>query len=804
LCFKNNKALKTHRTKMTSIFAENNATGTDSKQALCTVNTIVCIDNSGSTAGTRLETEKQSCISINSILHVTELIAWNNNAKIVGSINQISSTGCTDPCSILPLLRDKNYGCLVMYTDGVIDTVTMSRFSAQSQDNISDIPIIIIFAIDSFYVTIAEMNHVVNMSIPESFLAISNNVMIAIIAHGETSPRVLMSKGEFANYYEQVSLDDNLRISELPIADFAKFKEIKTMRLPQGQITIDGYTTPIILENVYNASNLDTSIIRGLMNRTVLPKLDLVKLRATLVLMLEKCSVNKDLIEVTQALAEEVTANGNSQLAQDLRKKYLAEKSNKTNNDKEKIDLINKFLIMINEYNRNKTSIVLSSNRANNAQEITEYDLTDIGICAIGDCNIMYDEAQLAITIRKEDFGPDKKYDPTADFFIDCPFALGKILGKMVLPGIYGYDIGTNFTRHPMTREDCHVIPLSYSPEVIIKHMAKAFTHCRAMSHLFRAFTAIIAHIIHNVEFFADRKEFFVDYLRKICEEYRTTDDLKGTIDSFAKKVTMTNAVQNVIDNYASLLLPRAPDARSIMEIADVILPNYNYPKATIEASLVVAKEFSEIFMNYKSNGRHAMVPLVFEFTEEGYFSHEYTNTQALIARIFLFDVSKEYSNLKYSDALSRALQHNKEFHNAYNNKPYNVTLFAYPEPVGPHFVKPGDYFAEEWSVATGLKDSLRCIYCGERFADKEEKLIHVKYATQYNGRNYFYNGDRIMSDVIASNPEARNKELVNLIYNALFKRYTYSAGFLMTKDATEHIRSRVEMLEVRKGISRS
>jgi hypothetical protein len=758
---------------------------------------IVCIDNSGSTSGSRMISQKNSFETLTPMLQFNSIIAWNTTAREVTNVSSITSGGGTDPRSFLPLLKDKSYGSLVIYTDGEIDNRTMEQFAKDAQNVITDIPVIIFFTVDNIDVTIDDMNRTVNMSIPETFLAISNNVAIFIVsASNRTEPRVLMTKGDFAKHYEKQALNGDTIVRKLPIAKLENLRKIVCKAIPDGQILIDGYDKPIVLDKLYNACEaLDEPVISGLMDRMILPKLDLAKMRSLLVRLLEKESSNKVLFTLANELAEEVSLNGDSAKAKELRAKYIAERSNKTNDNKGKIALINNFIGMINDYNRNKTSIILSSNRANNATEINESDLTDIGICAVADCLVMYEPSQIAITIRADPTGPGEELDPTCDFFINCPFALGERLGPKVLPGFYGYDIAKNFSRHPLTRNSCHIIPLSYSPHVIIKHMAKAYTYYRSMTHLFRSFTAIIAYMINHVEFFADQKEFLKKYLIAICEQYKTTEDLAGTIDDNAPKVTMTKAIVHVINHYSTLLVPRGPDARSIMEIADIILPDFAYPKDSINHALKVTSYFGDLLVKYKTGGEAAMVPIVFNFSEDGYFDSENLTPIGVIARIFLFDREKKYFSLKHSDALTYALQHEKEFHALYNDEHATPESFAYDNPVGDHFDTVGKYFYEEYSLEHGLKNSMRCVYCGERFDTLEDKIAHTKNAYTYNSKNHLYNGDNIIQQVFISHPHATKKSLVAEVYNRLFKKYSYKAGFLMTKHSSDHIRSRIDLL---------
>ena len=92
---------------------------------------------------------------------------------------------------------------------------------------------IIGFAVVSFDLTIERLQSTIDMSIPETFLSLSNDVMILVTA--QSKHRVLMVKGCF-NSLRTIRLEERTPLSELPPFEPNMLKDITFTATPANLV----------------------------------------------------------------------------------------------------------------------------------------------------------------------------------------------------------------------------------------------------------------------------------------------------------------------------------------------------------------------------------------------------------------------------------------------------------------------------------------------------------------------------------------------------------------------------------------
>lgn len=759
---------------MTNLFVDYDTT---KNVNLSTLRADYCCDNSGSTGGSILDYEKISAKTISNIITPRKFVSWNSNANEVLNFDSLTSGGGTDPCTFLPFI--KNSSCLVVYTDGQIDKNNMDKFQQLSKDYINDIPIIVIFTVDSD-MTINTMQIYVNMSIPEAFLSISNNVIIFVTF--SNYHYVLMSKGCFMNYYEPVNFVAETKLTELPKANLDLLRKIIVpSQLDSNLIRLNGFEKPLNMDALYMSDNIDIGILLALSNRMILPRINLDMMQSHLIKLIQKMNDNPELKTIRDKLSLIAVSNPGSEQHKELIKEYNKIKTEKNNSvDKEKLNVINKFLTMIADYRADNTSVVLGSNRANRAVVFSNVDLIDIGNCIQFECPIMMDQHDACILIKNPS-KPDYVKEYTSDYAMECPFEFGTWLTDLVTPGIVSHTIANNLDKNPFTRENIiGFIPLSYDPMVIMKHMSKLFGGNREMWHMVRGFISMIAHAIEK-PYFSEHKPIVVSYLEKFFENYNATVDLKGSTE----KVPLVKAFQNVLTNYHVCLRDRsANDVKAILHIADIVMPKFSYEKDKILSMIDVIDTFAKLLNEHKKGENIKKYVMILDDYE--HYVENIKGVKGLIAQLFWYDVDGEYRQYKLQIALQNALnskKFGKALQDVFVGKPFDESIldFAHPNPIGDHF---GDEQYNVWN-SSGLNDSLQCCYCGIYFDDSKQKIDHLKEKLMINGNSYFFNGHLAVKHTVDElGINTSEKDLFISAKNLLYKRYGEKAGFLHTPRA--------------------
>ena len=435
------------------------------------IDTVYCIDTSGSTGGNILTLEKDVVKWLSTVLPTKKIIGWNSDATQVNNIDELYSTGGTYPSCFVPLLDDPK--CLVIITDGQIGLHDMETFRACAVGKIRNIPIIIIFAISNANATIGSMQNSVNMSIPNGLLSLSNDVLIIVAT--SMSKNIMLTKGCFNNL-KSCELTNELNIYELPLFEPDMLNKINIDgSVPLNLIKLSCFANYIDLNVLYTLDDLPLDVINGI-DRLTLPRFNLDILHKILITMLKKYNSNPEL----DAIRQELFLIANSPdvglpIHKELIENYQVIRSRGSQNST-KVSAIHKLLDLIAEYKRDNTSFVLGSNRANRAIVFNENELEQLDACSQIECKILLTTGNACILLRCPE-NENYHVEYTSDYAMEAPFEFGTWLTKLVTPGLFSHELVSTYKgAHPYTREPIlGYLPLSFNPNVIMKHMSKLF-----------------------------------------------------------------------------------------------------------------------------------------------------------------------------------------------------------------------------------------------------------------------------------------------------------------------------------------
>lgn len=758
------------------------------------------MDNSGSTGcGNVLNNQKLAFSMLNEYLRCNRLIKWNSFAKIMDNINNIFSEGGTDPNTFLKYLED-DCQLLVIYTDGQI--WDMNRFKSAIDHQLKEkMPIIIVFTLDNtqytFENTIKEMERQVNMSIPESCISFSDDVLLLVNLNG--SHKTLMSKGIFTTFGQPI-LDMTTKIGDLPDCDLSCLTKLRTQSpLPPGFIRLNNFSDPVNLKKVYQANINDNDIVKQLFDqllpelcqRIYLPNLDLTKLHSLLVNLSRKMTENPELKKTQDELARIATGNlaGSDEHKALIKKLHLLRK--KPTLSPGNLKLINKWLSMIADYRSGSTSFVLGSNRANAAKTIDESNFHDRGECLRIECPIMLDDGDACILIKsptdKSDLagglseGNHVSYLATTDLAMEAPFWCGWSLRDCLTPGLYGYDFAESAYENPYTREKViGYIPLSKDPMVVMRFMSKNFGHSKELWHMVRAYIAMISYNLDKEWCPLQLKE----HLDVLLDNYHATKDLRGGTE----KVPLRESLGYVVENYAECLRNRYPkDIEVIIYMVERLLSGRMTIdlKTKIMGMVKVIDEFSQLLKMHKA--RDNMMLEVIEVDSWGHYKCQKNDLRSLIGYIFWkqdCERKNEYRGLKLQIAVDTVLTSDPlgpELLKAFNGKKFSIPPVSYSEPVGTHFTR--DFKHEKFNQEGRPKDY--CIYCGYKFKitnvrghQMSDRKEHFK---EVYGK-HFYNGQKAVLTAIGElGSNEFDQKIFKLTKKILFREYGEMAGFLHT-----------------------
>jgi hypothetical protein len=240
------------------------------KTKLNQLNVSAYIDSSGSTSGTIMKNQITTYKKLQEYCKIIKTVSWSSSSTLLPSvnINHLSSCGGTDPSCFVRYWD--NESAAIIFTDGQISVSDMERFKTTIQSKVNNIPIIIMLSVSSINnYTLSDLKRQVgiDMSIPETFLSLSNDVVIAFTDGVKT--KVLMSKGEFV-VFESNQLDENSVLSYLPDFDYKLLSKIElSSGLPSNFIKLEGYDKYLNLNNIATSSETNIDVLEKLCSRAI-------------------------------------------------------------------------------------------------------------------------------------------------------------------------------------------------------------------------------------------------------------------------------------------------------------------------------------------------------------------------------------------------------------------------------------------------------------------------------------------------------------------------------------------------------
>lgn len=364
------------------------ATQRDARKRLFELQGDVCIDISGSTEGPILANEKASATRLHGELRFRQIIGWDSDARRNPTIEALQSRGqCTRPSSFAPMVGGADY--LVVYTDGRIEASYMREFKLAIAQALPDVPIICVFATRSVDTTVLGLQAVIDMSIPEACLSLSNNVLLVVCADKGVH-KAFMAKGCFSEAFPCLELRNDLLLSAMPDLDLTQLaRVIPPAPLPPHQLYLNSELGVLDLEVLYaraaSPDSVPTAVLEALCNRLLLPRLDLDKMHALLT-AIGRERTNPVLMRAQRGLAA-MAASGRagSEKHRSMVAAYLHLRATRHQDNagtKLRQTVTTKFLSLIAAYRADQTSFVLGSNRAYRAVQFDKAELQDLGRCA--------------------------------------------------------------------------------------------------------------------------------------------------------------------------------------------------------------------------------------------------------------------------------------------------------------------------------------------------------------------------------------------------------------------------------------
>lgn len=715
-------------------------------------------------------------------LKFNKYIDWNTTSKNHNNVfpNKINSSGGTDPNCFLKFWNNESFS--MIFTDGQIDISTMNEFRKNLSEKGCEIPIIIVFTIGSYNnANVSNLQNNINMSIPEAFLSLSNNVLI-IISDGIT-PRILMSKGDFSEYYPNQELTPETNITSLKQFDIKIIdKVIMEEGVPSNFVKISNVTDEYFdLNNLSNINSIDDiDLLEYLCSRTILPRLNLTILHTTLDNLIKQCSVNKELDKIRDDLYR--IATDPNMAGSEEHKKLIAlynqTKSNSKNQiNKTLLNRIHKLKQIINEYQRDSTSFTYGSNRAMKANEINDFDLDDLGGCVQIECPIYIIEGDGCIVFKKP-VDPDYIQKFTSDYYLESPFELGMELIKLTTPGIFCREMVERMDKNPYTMEDSiGWIPLTSSPIAAMRHLSKLFGGKKELWHFARAYCGLLTYLSEK-HWMSDYVNIIKDTLIKFTKNYNVSEDLKAS----SNKIPLYKAFEYVLTNYSVCLRDRFyGDIITICKIVDYIKPEYSYPKNKIYSMASIIRSFDKLLRVFKQD--EDMLKYVMEMDDYGHYIKYKGGVEGLISQLLWYDTNRNFKSYKLQMAIDKSFsdkRFGKAIKQAFNGEVWDESIL---ECKLPEYDMTMTMKYDVWTD-NGL-DEFKCGYTGKVFSTSKEKLDHIK---KYLG-DYFYNGHKaVRNSIIELGKDASDKEIFIKSKERLYKQYGQQYKVLHTQGVKEKL----------------
>lgn len=758
--------------------------------SLKSLNTSVYIDFSGSTGGSIMKSQLAMYQTIKTKLNVTKLVKWDECAyQIPVETTSINSNGGTDPRCFLKYWSNEQLA--IIFTDGEINVDTMKSFKLDLLAKCKPVPIILVLTIGSIGANkISDIQRKINMSIPESFLSLSNDVLI-LLADG-IMVRTLMSKGCFAEKFPGPKLSPELMIAFETPTDLNLLETvIVDQELPSNLIKLPSNPNYFDLNSLVSIEfdiGLDLEhldLIEELCSRALLPRLDLGFIHRVLDRFSKKTNSNPalDLIRTQLYQAATNPEIAGTQAHKDLVELYAKTKiSTKSEKNRMLLGRINKLKQIIREYQTDSTSFTYGSNRAIKASDVSEESLDQIGECVQVECPIYITEGPGCIVFKQPIALENTNFvtEYTSDYWLESPFELGAELIKWVGPGIYCKEMVERMDKNPFTMEPViGWIPLTSDPSIAMAHMSKVFGGKKQLWHFVRAYCGLLAELADK-HWAQDHKDKIVHILRELTKLYNVSEDLKAS----NKKIPLFNAFDYVVTNYSTCLRDRYyTDVMTILKIIDLIKPELNYPRDKIESMCGVVKVFDSLLRAHKQD--HPMLPHVMEVDDWGHYLKYIGGIEGLVGQLLWYDTDGKYKLYKLQIAIEKSFtdkKFGKAIRLAFNGEPWDQSILecALPELEG-HELVVDVWVHKDGSTAIGGLDDLTCGYTGKKFESSKDKLDHIKKLLG----PYFFNGHSAVKSAIGElGTNADPKAIFTNAKLRLYKAYGQQAKVLHTARA--------------------
>ncbi len=709
----------------------------------------VYIDSSGSTSGSIMQKQLNIAKIFEKSFNPKKYIDWNSVAKSHTKFPfTIQSTGGTEPTSFLQFWDNEELA--VILTDGQISVDSMDNFKKELTKKGCNIPIIIIFTINSYEgKTVKMLESVINMSIPEAFLSLSNDVII--ILWDGTVPRIMLSKGGFTNYYPNQELMPTTQLTSLKIFDIRIIdKVIVEKGVPSNLIKVSTNTDEYFdLNTLIDVNEIDDiDLLEHLCSRTILPKISINTMHTVLDNIVKKCNNNPELDNIRNELYKIAT---NPDLAGTEEHKRMIDLYNqtkatsRTNANRAILGRIHKLKQILNEYQRDATSFTYGSNRAMKANEITDIDLDDIGDCLQIECPIYIMEGAGCIAFKKPEIivtdqntVQDYIQSYTSDYYLESPFELGMELIKWITPGVFCQEMVERMDKNPYSMEPIiGWIPLTTNPIVAMRHLSKLFGGKKELWHFARAYCGLLTYLAEK-PWMEDHKEGIKNTLIKFMKSYSVSEDIKAS----SNKVPLFNALEYATKNYSVCLRDRFyGDIITICKIIDFAKPEFSYNREKINAMALFIRTFDKLLRLFKQD--IDMKQYVMEMDEYGHYIRYKGGIEGLIAQLLWYDNNKTFKQYKLQMAIDKSFS-DKKFgkinRKAFNGETWDESILECSLPEPENLEIKFDVWTKDG------QDEFRCGYTGIVFETSKDKIEHIKKLMG----PYFFNGQRAVKNAIA------------------------------------------------------
>eukprot|EP00753_Platysulcus_tardus_P019226 PLAT7075.1.p1 GENE.PLAT7075.1~~PLAT7075.1.p1 ORF type:complete len:826 (+),score=438.94 PLAT7075.1:689-3166(+) len=797
--------------------------GESKAQPLSALPATFAIDVSGSTSGSIALAQLKSAFGFKAAgAAVDKVIAWSTCARVYRALKEFPSGGGTAPTCFTPMIkRDSNL--LLLYTDGLISRAgEADAFVQKMQACEQSFPVVVVLTLRptyDLYDTVKSLEKQVNMTIPNGVLGASEDVAVLVNVGGDH--RLLMCKGIFTDL-GCPELTADMVLAALPAVEQAELMALPYIcraRLPDGYLRAGGVSGAISLDALY-AADSDTphlaAVCHALCKRTYLPALDIVRLRGMLLRVSKTMCAEQPAIDALYERIFELSARGGS--GSEEHRALLAERAALLADAADAAggaggagggavaaaesveqlraaaapklrQVVPRFLTLLAEYEKDKASFVLGSNRATRAAVIGADAFDDVGDCFEVECPILLDDEPACVLLQQpsatyEQFGAPPgctslQVAATSDLCQEAPFNCGALLSSALTPGLFGLTFAREAREHPHTRARIiGFIPLSRQPEVVMRHMSKAFGASRVLWHFVRAYVAAVATAAAEHEWL---HPLLLEQVRVIMDDYPVTRDLRGGAD----KVPLSDAIRHVLTHPAALRHRIQPDVTAIMAIAEQAMPAFHFDRRAIAALSQFMSTFANLLCLHKAG--EDLRAYIYDVDELGHFAGQHSDLRALIALVlYRRQLAGDccYKGCKLQMAVEMALDARHESDAALllaamQGRPFTVPAIAAAEPEGEHYAIPAPF--DEWTAAGRSK--ARCAYCGLHFPADDRTAItgHMRVAAA----GYLYNGHRYLMSEMAHRDSRGDSDaaIFRRIKQRLFKRH----GALYAPLHTQH-----------------